>query len=99
MMKRQGVGHKKTVGNSPTRTPPRKIRPQLLGRMHTLLNPGVKLLANVPGLYYFPKPSDQLSWSTLTRSITVFLRPVFGLFWPAHIAPADRADPEAPTLS
>ena len=45
MMNRQGVGHKKTVGDSTTCTPPRKIRPQFLGRVHTLLIPSANAVS------------------------------------------------------
>jgi hypothetical protein len=54
------------------------MAPSLATRFHgqlsqALFNRGLKLLANVPELYYFPKPSDQLLSSTFTGSITVHL--------------------------
>jgi len=72
------VGHKKTVGNSPTCTPPQKIRQQFLGRMHTLLSPRLKLLVNIPGLPYCPMPSDQLLWLTPQPALPARYRRVTG---------------------
>jgi hypothetical protein len=59
--------------------------------MHTLLNPGRKLLAIIPGLPYCPMPSDQLLWSTPQPALPARFRLVSG--------PTDRANPEVQRLS
>src|SRR5215204_2503259 len=68
-----GVGREDRMGDSPSCTCMRKIRPQFLRCMHILLNPRLKLCANIPWLHYCPQPSDQLSWPTLTGNVIVVL--------------------------
>jgi hypothetical protein len=62
------------------------MAPSLASSFHgqlsqALLNPQLKLLANVPELYYCPKPSEQLLWPALTANNTASYSPRMGLVW------------------